>query len=544
MAHESAIPTADSPAIDDRSLLGVPLEIRRQIYKHFVTIDQDFEHEGDAEYHGECIGVAILHVNRQIREEAWDDLITMNLWIRVSVAESTNSATFRLPDLDEQCQSFLPYNRASGEHSERLAKATAIHLWIGESDAADDNGDLDSSRCRESVMVAYHPLHYSMFLDNLAGNVAEFGSLTIQVHPDAMSNKSRFEKLLEPLCVLRGVENVSFAGVEDCAALQSLAQDMRRPLLIADEDSDEDTDEDNEHRRTDILELIKIQQYHQRLGRNAELQGRYSDAMCHYQVGGWVQARFPEADGRLEGSLEYNTCLHLATELHLGCGRSTHKYVTQTKRLSPDSTLYSQALPETIQACISSCSDALEFIGLSDPQRREAQLYRAFALFHVAEYLNTLSRRDRRSSPYLPTQYYRRSSRGPGRRRHDHVGAARDAAARDLFYAKDVDPLHDILADLDEDDQATYRRIDDLLMARRFTIVNHEVPLLGTWSGDPDIWEDWENLFPQRWLLIKLFRMRLGQDSGGEEELEMEYADEGITWSRDSDELDITSESW
>ncbi|KAK8066724.1 hypothetical protein PG997_013471 [Apiospora hydei] len=541
MAHESAIPTADSPAIDDRSLLGVPLEIRRQIYSHFVTIDQDFEHEGDAEYPGECIGVTVLHVNRQIREEAWNCLITMNLWIRVSVAESTNSATFRLPDLDEQRQSFLPYNGVSEEHSERLAKATGIHIWIGESDAADDNGDLDSSRCRESVMVAYHPLHYNMFLDSLAGKVAKFGSLTIQVHPDTMSNKSRFEKLLEPLCALRGVEDVSFAGVEDCAALQSLAQDMRRPLLIADEDSDEDSDEeDNEDRRTDILELIKIQQYHQRLGRNAELQGRYSDAMCYYQVGGWVKARFPEADGRLEGSSEYNTCLHLATELLLGFGRSTHKYVTQTKRLSPDSTLYSQVLPETIQTCIASCSDALEFIGLSDSQRREAHLYRVFALFRVAEYLNTLSRRDRRSSPYLPTQYYRRSSRGPGRRRHDHVGAARDAAARDLFYAKNVDPFHDILADLDEDDQAIYRRIDDLLAARRFKIVNHEELGLAT----PDIWEDWENLFPQRWLLMKLFRLRLDQDSGSEEELEMEYADEGITWSRDSDELEITSETW
>ncbi|KAK8035504.1 hypothetical protein PG993_010499 [Apiospora rasikravindrae] len=521
------------------SLLDMPLEIRNQIYSYFVTIDQDYEHEGEDYNNGECIDVSILHINQQIRHEAWNCLIETNLWVRLIFRQSDDLRSFNFEGMNAEPQAYLPYDRVSEEHSKRLVQETALHLWVGESCETDANGDLDSSEFYESVMFAYHPLHYNMFLSSVAGSDVGVDSLTIQVHPKTMNIKSRFAKLLEPLCTLRGIRNVSFAGVEYCAALQSLAQDMQRPLAMFD---------DEWSYRIDVADLIKIQQYHQRLGHNAELRGYYSDAMCHYQVGGLVKHMFPDASGRVRGSPELNTCHHRATELSLGFSRSVHKYVTQSKKPAPSSTLDTQFEAKTIQRSIASCCDALEFIGLTDSQRREAHLYRAFTLFRVAEYLSNIPQLERRSSPYIPSLYYDRSSRRSGIPQNDHVGTARLAAARDLFYAKKVEPSHDILANLDEDDKVTYRKVY-LITAQRFPIANYEVPLLGTWTGDPDVWKEWVYAFPRQYLLMKLFQLRLNQDSDGgiegEEELRRQYAAEGITWSHDPDNyLEITSDTW
>ncbi|KAK8135608.1 hypothetical protein PG984_003548 [Apiospora sp. TS-2023a] len=66
--------------------LRIPRELRDRIYSYFVTVDQNFDYEDDEDYDGTNFNdLSITRVNRQIRAEAWDCLIKMNLWVSVTV---------------------------------------------------------------------------------------------------------------------------------------------------------------------------------------------------------------------------------------------------------------------------------------------------------------------------------------------------------------------------------------------------------------------------------------------------------------------------
>ncbi|KAK7911153.1 hypothetical protein PG985_013634 [Apiospora marii] len=466
-AAPSRILGADSQ-VDIPTLLGIPPEIRDQIYSYFVTIDQNYEHRGDTKYAGESIDVTILHINRKIREEAWDSLIRTNLWVRVTHPEPGLLGFFNVGCINMVPQSYIPCNKVSEEHLRRLIAKAEIHLMLDSTDEDTDDSDIYSSESSEPFLFAYHPFHYNLLLQRLTEEVLECDSITVQMTPSTLINSSLFAKLLEPLCVLRDLRHVSFDGVEDCPALQSLQQDMQHPLFIRNEEGE----------KIDVMEIIKIQQYHQRLGRNAELRGHYSDAMCHYQVGRYARVMFPYDVGRLDGSPEYNTCCQIATELGLGYSRSLHRYMIQLEKSVLDGTLKDYVHSDTIRNSIDACCDALNFIGITDCQRREAHLYRAFALFRVAEYLRVLPERDRNSSPYVPDYYYNYYRPVLGKPHKASSEAAFAAAARDLFYAKNVTPSHDILEDLKVDDNAIYRRLD-CLTGHEFPIAKHEVPPVG-----------------------------------------------------------------
>ncbi|KAK7965871.1 uncharacterized protein PG986_000148 [Apiospora aurea] len=137
----------------------------------------------------------------------------------------------------------------------------------------------------------------------------------------------------------------------------------------------------------------------------------------------------------------------------------------------------------------------MRFVGLTDRQRSDAHLYRAFQHHHRDEHLD---------------------------------------AARNLVYAKEVDPTRDVRADLDDDDRGP----------QGFKLVERKVPLVGKWKGDPAVWSMWES---DHRIVMKLFRQRHNEgpdgDAGGTpEDLTSQYANLGITWEYDDDEIKVFSE--
>lgn len=224
-----------------------------------------------------------------------------------------------------------------------------------------------------------------------------------------------------------------------------------------------------------------------------------------------------------------------------------HRHVAQLEASAPNNTLENLIKAETINESITACGRALNFIGITDCQRREAHLYRAFALFRVAEYLRSLPEPDRQSSNYVSQGYYDYYIPVSQLPHPDIREAAYAATARDLFYAKNVTPSHDILADLEELDKPMYHRLN-FFTGPGSPIASYEVPLLGTWSGDPTVWRFWEYEFPRRYLLMKLFRLRLDQEPDDEvedlEELRKKYAAEGITWNWEDGDSRINSATW
>lgn len=235
------------------TLLRIPQDIRDYIYSYFVTIGQDYDHEGVLDYADKSIDVIILHINRQVREEAWVSLVRKNLWVRFNFPASTQLEPFDLG---------IPYNQVPEEHSKRLVAEAEIHLILSLAYENNDSSDLDSNEFSDSFLFVYHPFHYIYLLQRLAGTFLERSSITVQLTPATLINSSMFAKLLEPLCVLRNMRNVSFDGVQLCPALQSLARDMKRPLIIRGKGDTEDS--------IHAMELIKIQQFYQPRGRSAE----------------------------------------------------------------------------------------------------------------------------------------------------------------------------------------------------------------------------------------------------------------------------------
>ncbi|KAK8032050.1 hypothetical protein PG990_001784 [Apiospora arundinis] len=485
------------------TLLKIPREIRNRIYSYFLTIDQHYEQKGDGGCDGKHFDVTILHINKQIRAEAWDSLIKTN-------------------------------HRVAMEHAKLLLEEVAIHLWVSVAPDIKNNtnSSFDGSDTEESYLFAYHPLFYNMLIHNLASYATQHSGLTIyaSLPTKNMTVGPRTMKLFDPLLTLRDFQSVSFSQVQDQPSLQLLARLMKHSLLVRAYVGTK--------KSFNITELMHVQLHHQRLGRAAELQGHYSEAMCHFNMGGWlVENVYPKIAGRRVGSLESNSSCYLATDLLIGFSRNVHKHVARIQKFSPNSTLKDQIEPETIHNSIWACCQALQFVGISDRHRREAHLYRAFTLYRVADTTVLI--------PLGPGPNVK-TSRPPPLPHRNRSKVARFAAAHDLYYAMNVKWSYDLLSSLeDEDDKALFRRIKPLT-ASGFPLIGCQVPLLGLWEGDPVVCSLWCRQKPGLWNLMKLLRQRLDitgspdDDAVGEEQLAMQYADVGISWEYNNDMLMVT----
>ncbi|KAK7966370.1 uncharacterized protein PG986_000647 [Apiospora aurea] len=194
--------------------------------------------------------------------------------------------------------------------------------------------------------------------------------------------------------------------------------------------------------------------------------------------------------------------------------------------------------PNIFAKSVRAAHRAFDYPVITDSQRREAHLYRAFAFFHYGQYLDclpSLARYITYRSRDMDVLYLVDSDR-------DDYGfdVCGDSfyvhAAENLFYAEQIDPSRDLLAGLDADDQAICRKIQKRPGPQAFPLAEHPVPLLDNWVGDPRIWEEYTE--PER-VLLKLFRQRCEELSDGdavdERELEAQYARKGITWYYDED---------
>ncbi|KAK8135607.1 hypothetical protein PG984_003547 [Apiospora sp. TS-2023a] len=507
------------------ALLGIPRELRDQIYGYFVTSDTSIDHESEDDYVGAEFDFTILHINRQIRTEAWDYLIESNIWVCATLPSDTRddmetmSSYVNYHGTNWPPQPYFPYHSVPAEYAKRLRDEVAIRLSFNESIGSNDEITFGKGHPFQSVIFAYHPLMYGLFIQDFA-LLAQGWPIAIHVSPSTIQSGSNFRKLLEPLRIFRDVSKVHFRGYENCPALQSLSEDMERPFLTA-----------SNH----TAELLTIQHHFHHHGRTAELEARYSDAICQYRLGLWASLFYSIMEVNrncLEGSPEANERDYMRTDLAIGYSRSVHKYITRLRKISPTSNLHDCIDSIHIGLSIRYCDDALKYVGLTDIQRRDVHLYRAFAFVHQAEYSSALPDTQRSGRYKPPSWWYAGRFNGQKAFYKDRGKTSYMNAEFDLFYANQVDASYNILENLDEDDRATYRKIKPLSADFAFVEV-HEVPLLGSWSGDPLLWSSWH------WelrIMMKLFRQqRITGLDGEAEELRAQYAYEGITWDYSDD---------
>ncbi|KAK8101464.1 hypothetical protein PG999_011838 [Apiospora kogelbergensis] len=327
-----------------------------------------------------------------------------------------------------------------------------------------------------------------------------------------------FTELIEPLCTIRGLEDVKFNGPVDCPALQNISQQMRHAFNSAEE-------------------LIKMQKYFWQQGRDAELKGQYSDAICHYKVGiddvynkdySWTWHMLLRLRvSLLEGSPEFNSIFHIRLGTYNSLSRCAHKYLLQLNKTSPT---HRSLAAKAILSGINWARQAYQFAGMTRSQAREAHLNLAFAFHHKAEWMKSFAAIGRPDAAWVRSQQQYIYSPEDSDTGSD---IAYEHAAKHLFYAKEIDPSHDVLEGLDGEDRAMCHKIRPP-PPEGFRILEHDIPLMGTWRVDPQVWKWWAREGSCHWMK-KLLGQRHSVDSGAaeaetQEEIAAQYASDGITW--------------
>ncbi|KAK8041012.1 hypothetical protein PG994_014019 [Apiospora phragmitis] len=122
--------------------------------------------------------------------------------------------------------------------------------------------------------------------------------------------------------------------------------------------------------------------------------------------------------------------MHIGTDMCIGFSRSAHKYMMQLKKSTPNRPLHEHRYAARL---------------------REAHLFSAFAFQFEADFLHVYPEEEREyAAEHYPWQWHWYS---PQDWLDDGYYSYQDAA-KNLFYAKQVDRSYDILEDLDEDDRA------------------------------------------------------------------------------------------
>ncbi|KAK8101843.1 hypothetical protein PG999_012217 [Apiospora kogelbergensis] len=414
---------------DIPSLLGVPREIRNEIYSYFLSVDEVFDAvEKNNAFSGQ-VGINFnnvyrFRVNHQIWEEAWEYLFSSNLWIQVEqidpqVAESDQFLAARGHGIGKWYSYLqLPSCRIPLEYQRRLVSKVALNFRLCDSEQSSDN--IGSKASKQTWLFAYHPLAYGDLMWDLFC-VNKYPVLSIQVNPLVMECHRRFEKLIKPLWPIRGFDKVEFIGVDDYSVLRMLAGTMERGFPA-------------KHDENDDLELKG--RYHS-MGRIAERECRYSDAMCQYLLG----LTKPWNLGRLVFHTWELKILY--TDLNISFSRCAHKYLTQLKKRAGASGISASHVRYINWMGVKMAKEALVVLkDQTGPHRRCAHLYLAFHRVHFAEHHVMFSR-----SGAID----------------EELGRVYLRAARDAYYATQMDssPLsRDIIrANLDEDDRAVYDKV-------------------------------------------------------------------------------------
>ncbi|KAK8066725.1 hypothetical protein PG997_013472 [Apiospora hydei] len=218
-------------------LLRIPKELRDEIYGYFLVMDQEL-----VERRSLCItegwfNLATLQINQQTRDEAWDCMIKNNLWVKVTVASINHSDNPTIGAAGHWCSvisrrplpqwdPYSPFNTAPKEYSERLASKAAVSLWMGETRGPSDKDPVDDSSTHLTFVFAYHPHSYGVFIQELFDHASEYKGLPISPSPVTQPGSSRFSKLIEPMCIIRDLDNVWFTGLAESPTLKLLEQQM------------------------------------------------------------------------------------------------------------------------------------------------------------------------------------------------------------------------------------------------------------------------------------------------------------------------------
>ena len=156
-------------------LLSIPRELRDEIYNYALTAHHPHELsindlDNDSDLSSWC-NFNILQINQQIRAEAWDYLISSNVWIHVTVPTAkgrfaASNSRPRHPVLYDASlrQPHFPYYKAPKEYQQRLISEAALSIWLKDICCKAGEPIPDTETPCRTIMFAYMPSRYCIFV--------------------------------------------------------------------------------------------------------------------------------------------------------------------------------------------------------------------------------------------------------------------------------------------------------------------------------------------------------------------------------------------
>lgn len=162
--------------------LDLPRELRDKVYKELVTDNQNFVSANlpELRWPKNFSGLNLLHVNRQIRSEAWDMLANGNIWIQIRLCGPPDMFPVLLEDKLLQnprgkpaTRAVFPTNGFPPDSIRRLRESSIITVCLGDEDGIKDEDKVLEANFKGMVLLLpYQQSMWPLFACRLGWHIA------------------------------------------------------------------------------------------------------------------------------------------------------------------------------------------------------------------------------------------------------------------------------------------------------------------------------------------------------------------------------------
>lgn len=432
------------------ALLFIPLEIRHQIYKHFLKCDE--VHSTKLSETVEGLDFKVLSVCRQMRAEAWEYLCNSNRWILYAyfpLNQVTVSTTLGCTSSFE-----VPLNLFPRHQILALKSRITLTIRVGQGCG---RKNVPTRPPVERKIFAYNPQIWIAVCSSLAIQTGIYRNVSFDLSTKFHESYDQLlPNFLSYLSLVRGVNRARFTKLMDNKFFENMAANMLKPLH-------------HPQAMQEYLKAIKEQ------GDYLRSKGDIRAAVQLYLHG--VHFKDAISGPELFASLseQFNNIVsfmpqlmgafHLVNDLAIAGTNSMHALVETSK--------INGALPPRAFRDIDRSQHFIEQImvwpGIPDEQRSWIHLARGKVLLHNAEYVQN------------PENVAYAQSVIKGDISFDKSSTYYQEAANEFFFAKDLDSIVGGPADF------YFQHISKKLggeegLKPKITVM--DIPGYGTWRGD------------------------------------------------------------
>lgn len=376
---DSKIQSSEAELSVQPSFAGVPLEIRKLIYDHFLVVP---EHSPGISLRNKLdVDFRILHISKKIREEAWHHFVHSNEWIQVIYPKQADgSHLIDLDGLPRLSQHAIPVDRMR-----KLVKSATLSIRLVRKAAT--NVSLNGSIGYNSAVFIFTKPAYFWFTYRLATTL-EYSVFALSFKLNSTRQQTYgqlIERTLVPLTLLQNAAKVVFPGNTNdrlfrhiTAAMTSFNIVQCIPIAMSKTKLDKSirdiqeymvaVNEEGDHLHKQGMDLAAIKLYNLALDAHMDAVALADNADLSAQ------------DPRL------NSIKALNTDVCIEVAKITNKLNGEQK--DETGNFKRTALPMLEEAFLI-LHHVFNWPGATQAQRRAAHIERSVAAAHLADYFST-----------------------------------------------------------------------------------------------------------------------------------------------------------